>query len=98
MSERNNNAIYSGAWPYTMNTITAIEDVVSDHFKGKCLAGNMRMLIARIYKHGWQKCGRNTHYTVAAITGQICVLFSGQKVRDRGGGRNVPGGRYVQWP
>ena len=44
---------------------------------------NMRMLIARIYKHGWQKRGRNTHYTVAAITGKICVI-QWTKVWDRG--------------
>ena len=36
--------------PYTMNTITAIEDVVSDHWQRKMSGRNMRMLIARIYK------------------------------------------------
>ena len=59
---------------------------------------NMRMLIARIYKHGWRKRGRNTYYTVAAITGKMCVLFSGQKCGTAGGGRNGPGGRFLQWP
>ena len=95
MSERANQQTLSTPAPgHAINTTTAIEDVVPGQLKEICLAGIHRLLIARIYRHGWRKPGRNTHYTVAALTRKHCVLFSGQKCGTAGGGRNWPGGRF----
>ena len=100
MSEHaNQQTLYTPAPGRTINTTKAIEYVVSGQFKEICLAGrNTKVLIARIYRHGQRKPGRNTHYTVAALTRKHCVLFSGWKCRTTGGGRNWPGGRFLQWP